>query len=236
MNVGGCARRDSSGRFGGCRGWQTGLTLGSIRGEQDIRLGEPSGDGGPAKGRKLPSPVFDSSLETTDPRAVRGRGRDAARSRDSTRCGARCHRRSAFPTIGANEIAAPRSRRACPLKPPNHPPEPLLGKEINLPANRAIRRRPRGDVWAMTHRCDANGGRQRLSSLLRDLTRGMRAVVACAVLPRTESAASFKTGSGPTPTAISPLPSHGSHTAPVYKPKKYTPFGPTGGASPRLAN
>ena len=124
-------------------------------------------------------------------------GARRGRSRDSTRCGAGCHRRSAFPTIGANEIAAPRSRRACPLKPPNHPPEPLLGKEINLPANRAIRRRPRGDVWAMTHRCDANGGRQRLSSLLRDLTRGMRAVVACAVLPRTESAASFKTGSGP---------------------------------------
>ena len=128
MNVGGCARRDSSGRFGGCRDWQTGLTLGSIRGERDIRRGEPSGDGGPAKGRKLPSPVFDSSLETTDPHAVRGRGRDAARSRDSTRCGAGCHRRSAFPTIGANEIVAPRSRRACPLKPPNHPPRASSGK------------------------------------------------------------------------------------------------------------
>ena len=197
MNANGCARRGSSGRFGGC--------IGRCNGGARV---DPRGTGHPSWGT-VGGRGSRQRAEITLPR-VRLIPRDDGPSRGAwagARRGpiARFHAMpgsviaaSAFPTIGANEIAAPRSRRACPLKPPNHPPpEPLLGKEINLPANRAIRRRPRGDVWVMTHRCDANGGRQRLSSLLRDLTRGMRAVVACAVLPRTESAASFKTGSGP---------------------------------------
>ena len=160
-------------------------------------VGNRRGTGVPPKGGNYPPPCSTHpSRRRTLARCVGGGATrpDRAIPRDA-RLG---HRR-----LGVPDDRRERNRRSSiPTRLPveaaqSSPPEPLLGKEINLPANRAIRRRPRGDVWVMTHRCDANGGRQRLSSLLRDLTRGMRAVVACAVLPRTESAASFKTGSGP---------------------------------------
>jgi len=102
---------------------------GRSAGNRTSVVGEPSGDGGlPPKGGNYPPPCSTHpSRRRTLARCVGG-GATRARSRDSTRCGAGCHRRSAFPTIGANEIAAPRSRRACPLKPPNHPPRASSGK------------------------------------------------------------------------------------------------------------
>ena len=127
MNANGCARRGSSGRFGGC--------IGRCNGGARV---DPRGTGHPSWGT-VGGRGSRQRAEITLPR-VRLIPRDDGPSRGAwagARRGpiARFHvmpgsviAASAFPTIGANEIAAPRSRRACPLKPPNHPPRASSGK------------------------------------------------------------------------------------------------------------
>lgn len=80
-----------------------------------------------------------------------------------------------------------------------------------------------------THRCDASGRRRLLTSLLFDLTRELRAVVACALCVEPAEGANVQTEpGGPTAHRLHLL-SHVSRTALVYKPKKCPSFGPIGG-------
>jgi hypothetical protein len=87
--------------------------LGSIRGEQDIRRGEPSGDGGlPPKGGNYPPPC------STHP----------SRRRTLARCvggGATAPDRAIPRDAGPDVIAARRSRRSARTKSPPLDPDAL---------------------------------------------------------------------------------------------------------------
>ena len=164
-------------------------------------------------------------------------GARRGRSRDSTRCGAGCHRRSAFPTIGANEIVAPRSRRACPLKPPNHPPRASSGKRNKFagqsgnPTAAAGRR--------VGHDSPMRCQRRTTTSVVassRPYTRDARGRRVCGTAADGVRCFIQNRVGALLLQLFHPCRVTFRTRRRVYKPKKYTPFGPTGGASPRLAN
>ena len=128
-------------------------------------------------------------------------GRETSRSRDSTR---RAPRTSspAFPDDRRAHAPRPSDHRRFPVEPIRPPPPPILtfnesGKEINLPAigESGCSRRP--TMREKTHRCDASGVRRLLTSLLFDLTRELRAVVACALCVKRAEGVNVQTVGGP---------------------------------------
>jgi hypothetical protein len=163
------------------------------------------------------------------PSPVRLIPRDDARSlwsRGAKRPIARFHATGASDVVSGVPRRSARSRASALGSPgfpvePIRPPPPILpfnesGKEINLPAigESGCSRRP--TMREKTHRCDASGVRRLLTSLLFDLTRELRAVVACALCVKRAEGVNVQTVGGP----ALPLLSHVSRTALVYKPKK----------------
>ena len=151
-------------------------------------------------------------------------GRETSRSHDSTR---RAPRTSspAFPDDRRAHAPRPSDHGCFPVEPirsPLHPSSLSTSreKETNLPAigESGCSRRP--TMREKTHRCDASGRRRLLTSLLFDLARELRAVVACALCVKPVEGANVQTEpGGPTAHRLHLL-SHVSRTALVYKPKK----------------